>query len=133
MTIDPEAFGKFSKDFVEKCRNDPLVNWYHWSPTLHKVLWHGEAVIAYFDFPISWLSEEPLESNNKIFKKFRQYFARKSSRKDNLRDVFARICVSSDPLVLKWFFKLRKNNRKSHAVPDCVKKVWKQTDPDSLK
>ena len=99
----------------------------------YPVLWHGEAVIAFFDFSISWTSEEPLESNNKIFKKFRVYFARKKSRKDNLRDVFARICVSSDPLVLKWFFKLRTNNRKMRPIPDCVKKVWKQSDPDSLK
>ena len=81
----------------------------------------------------SVLSEEPLESNNKFFKRFRLYFARKNSRENNLRDVFTRICVSSDPLILKWFFKLRQNNRKFHPIPECVKKVWKPTDPYSLK
>ena len=98
-----------------------------------KVLWHGEACFAYFDFPLSWLSEEPLESNNKFFKRFRSLFARKISRKDNLRDVYARITVSSDPLILKWFFKLRKNNRIFRPIPECVRKVWKATDPFSLK
>ena len=36
VNIDPEAFGKFCKDFVEKFRNDPLISWYQWNPTLHK-------------------------------------------------------------------------------------------------
>ena len=89
--------------------------------------------MEYFEYPISWLSEEPLESGNKIFKKFREYFSRKRSRKENLRDVFVRISVSSDPLLLRSFFKIRQNHRKIRPIPDCVKKVWKQADPYALK
>ena len=34
---------------------------------------------------------EPLESGNKMFKKFREQFARKGNRRDNLFDVFWRV------------------------------------------
>lgn len=44
------------------------------------------------------LSEEALESRNKDIRNYRQRFARKTSRTDNLIDVLKRLLYSSDPL-----------------------------------
>ena len=57
LSVDPIEFGKFCDDFVQKFKNDPSLNWYQFSPTLHKVLWHGKEAIEFFPLPISWLSE----------------------------------------------------------------------------
>ena len=37
--IDSEAFGQFCDNFMLKFKNDPTVNFYQFSPTLHKILW----------------------------------------------------------------------------------------------
>ena len=70
---------------------------------------------------------EPLESNNKIFKRFREHFARKNSRKNNLYDVFWRVNVSSDPLLLNHFFKLKRNLRQKKPFPQAVINLCTQT------
>ena len=49
-----------------------------------------------------------MEANNKVFKMFRERFARKTSREENLQDVFARISACSDPVLLKHFHKMKK-------------------------
>ena len=57
MSIDPEKFGTFCDNFVEKFQKDTEVHWYLFSPTIHKVLFHGKQAIEYFPVPIGWLSE----------------------------------------------------------------------------
>ena len=66
---------------------------------VHKVLIHGYQIIAHAGLPIGELSEDAQESRNKDIKKFRQAFARKTSRTDNLQDIFNRLLVSSDPYI----------------------------------
>ena len=34
--IDSDKFGRFCQDFVVKFKNVWYINWYQWSPTLHK-------------------------------------------------------------------------------------------------
>ena len=36
LPIDPVEFGKFCDDFVQKFKNDDSINFYQFSPTLHK-------------------------------------------------------------------------------------------------
>ena len=76
---------------------------------------------------------EPLESGNKIFKKFRDQFARKGNRRDNLFDVFWRVSVCSDPLLLNNFFKLKRNLRQKNPLPKAVIDLLKQTQGGDLK
>ena len=45
-------------------------------------------------------SEEPLESNNKDIRHFREKHARKTSPENNLFDIFARSYRRSDPEIL---------------------------------
>lgn len=69
------------------------------STTVHKVLIHGHVIIKEALLPIGMLSEEALEGRNKDFKNFREHFSRKTSRIDNLQDVYNRLFLSSDPAI----------------------------------
>ena len=78
--------------------------------------------------------QEPLESYNKIFKRFREQFTRKHSRKDTFFDIFFRTSVMSDPIIVDYFFKIRKNLRnKSNPFPAVVLSLLKPTDENGLK
>jgi len=67
--------------------------------SLHAILLHGHTVIQNMDLPIGMYSEEAQESMNKLFKKFRQNFSRKSSRCDSNKDLLYRLLCSSDPVI----------------------------------
>ena len=56
--INAEEFGQQCDEWVEKYKNS-TISWYKMSPSLHKILKHGKAVIEYFPVPVAWLSEEP--------------------------------------------------------------------------
>ena len=46
--IDAEKFGNFCDKFVQKFQNDESVCWFFFSPTIHKILFHGKLAIEYF-------------------------------------------------------------------------------------
>lgn len=95
--IDINKFNKFCLSTARL-----YVSLYPWCPmttTLHKILMHGGAIISNFLIPIGQLSEEAQESRNKDFKIYRERFSRKTSRRNNMEDVFQRLLVSSDPLI----------------------------------
>jgi hypothetical protein len=78
------------------------VSLYPWCPmttTVHKILIHGDAIISEYLIPIGNFSEEAQEARNKDFKNYRERFSRKTSRIDNMTDVFKRLLVSSDPII----------------------------------
>ena len=50
-------------------------------------------------FGFKKLSEEPLESNHKYVRQFRENLARKTNQIENLTDVSTRLWVKSDPIV----------------------------------
>ena len=79
------------------------------------------------------LSEEPSEAANKFFKQFREKFARKNSRENNLNDVFRRMSVCSDPLLLNYYFKIKKNFRKRTPLDPSIIDCLKETGPNQLK
>lgn len=56
-----------------------LYNWYALSPTVHKLLVHGAAIIQHSLLPVGMFSEEAGESRNKSIRKFRESHARKFS------------------------------------------------------
>lgn len=67
--------------------------------SLHRILIHGAYVIEQFNLPIGLYSEEAQEAKNKDFKKFRESFCRKVSRKKTNEDLMRRLFCSSDPLI----------------------------------
>lgn len=74
--------------------------------SLHRILIHGASVIEQLNLPIGLYSEEAQEAKNKGFKKFRESFCRKVSRKKTNEDLMRRLLCSSDPLITS----MRKKN-----------------------
>ena len=58
LPIDADKFGDFCDLFTVRFNADPLINWYEFSPTLHKIIVHGRECMKFFPIPIGWLSEE---------------------------------------------------------------------------
>ena len=68
--------------------------------TLHVLLGHVCSLVeANGGYGFKKLSEEPLESNNKLIRKFRESLARKTNQLENLTDVATRLWVKSDPII----------------------------------
>lgn len=95
--IDVAAY----KNYAEETRlmYDNLYGWYALSPTVHKLLVHGAAIIQHSLLPIGMFSEEAGESRNKSIRKFREGHARKFNREVNMEDVFKRLLFTSDPVI----------------------------------
>lgn len=88
--INTERFRSYCLDtallFVD------LYPWFYMSTTIHKVFRHGHKIIAHCFLPIGQLSEEALEARNKDFRIFREFYSRKTLRKDTLTDIFSIEC-----------------------------------------
>lgn len=76
-----------------------LYPWYYMPTSIHKLLIHGPEIIASALLPIGQLSEDAQESSNKLIRKYRRDFSRKSSRTKTMTDVFLRLMASSDPFI----------------------------------
>lgn len=68
-------------------------------PSVHKLLTHGSKIIKTFNVPFGWLSEEPQEANNKVFRKARSNNSRMSNRKATNEDIMHHLFIGSDPLI----------------------------------
>lgn len=89
-----------------------LYEWHPMTPTMHKILIHGAAVIENALLPIGQLSEEAAEARNKHFRLYRENYARKFSREECNRDVYNRLLLSSDPLLSSM--KQKKGSNQDH-------------------
>lgn len=67
--------------------------------SVHKVLFHGEKIIEYFDLPIENFSEEAQEKRNKDFRNIRENHSRKNSRQNSNLDILHWLLISSDPVI----------------------------------
>lgn len=95
--INPEKFGKYCLDIIKQ-----LITLYPWkdmTPTVHKVLRHGEVIIAFNILPLGELTEEPQEARNRDFRHIQQFHSRKCSRESQNEDIFKNLLLSSDPVL----------------------------------
>lgn len=101
------------KNLLKETYNLYMTNysWYYLPPTVHKVLIHGCDIIKSLSLPIGLLSEDALECRHKEIRKFRKENSRKNSRCNNIRDVFIRMLLSSEPLINFDRNNLKKNER----------------------
>jgi len=102
-----------ARKFVE------LYPWYYMPTSVHKLLIHGQKIIASALLPIGQMSEDAQEAMNKYIKRFREDFSRKCSRVKTMEDVFLRLMITSDPYISS----LRK----------LPQKKLKTLSPDALK
>lgn len=95
--IDERKFGEFAYRTAELFVEN--YEWYNMPSTVHKVLVHGEQIIANAAFPVGVLSEEAQEHLNKDYKRYRIMNSRKCSRTATNEDIFHMMLLSSDPLI----------------------------------
>lgn len=97
LEIDAEKFKIYTTE--TKCLYQSLYPWFNMPASIHKILVHGEQIIKTCLLPLGQLTEEAQEANNKEYRRNREYFSRKTSRKDTNRDILNRFLVESDPLL----------------------------------
>lgn len=105
--------------------------WHPMTPTLHKVLIHGAAIIENSLLPIGQLSEEAQEARNKHFRMYRENYARKFSREQCNRDIYNRLLLSSDPLISSISIKQRRRKKISKSFSPETLDMLLPTKPDS--
>lgn len=97
LPLDLDKFGELCletfKIWIEKYESQKM------TPTVHKVLVHGSDIITNSILPVGVLSEEAAESRNKFYRNDRLFHARKTSRIDNMTDMFNRQLDTSDPFL----------------------------------
>lgn len=81
--LDCNKFQNYALQTAEMCVT--LYSWYKMPPSIHKVLIHESEIIASFDLPIGFYSEEPQKCSNKVFRKARSLYSKMiNSKQTNL-------------------------------------------------
>ena len=85
--------------------------------SLHVLLMHGPSYLKMISLPVSFLTEQSLETNNKISKHARLHHTRKISRSATMKDHFDRLMDVSDPVIANELHS-RKQAKIRHAKED---------------
>ena len=97
---DAEKFRNFclgtARRYVE------LYNWYPIPTSCHIIPIHGADIIESLSVPLDFLSKDAQEARNKDIKYIREHNYPKCSRQKTMEDVFKRLLLSSDPLILSY-------------------------------
>lgn len=94
--IDSQKFKEFADQTIQIYIEN--YSWYYMPASVHKILVHGKDIIENFGLlPIGKLSEDAAESRNKDFRTYRQYHARKFSRRATNEDIMNSLILTSDP------------------------------------
>ena len=107
------------------------VSWHPGVPAVHLNIVHGALIMKeFYPIPLAWLSEEALESHNKLEKRFKQDFTMKNSRQRIMEDLFHRSLDGSDPLLLESSLEERLAfRRKRGELPKVVHDMVDWTHP----
>lgn len=126
FSIDANAFSNYAMEtrdlYLKK------YSWYYFPASIHKILQHSKEIINTCIVPLGELSEEAQESRNKDYRRFRENFTRKTSRKDTNRDLLNNFILSSDP-VLSSYNQYRPTKSKQFH-PDTIKLLKCDPDPN---
>ena len=123
QTFQPLDWVKFKNYFLLSLYFHHKLDYYPMAPTTHKILEHGHLYFKNAPCPLGYMSEEPLESNNKWLRFYREFFARNFSREENMYDMFMRCYYMSDPRIREIIMKRRKikDSDDFMELPDAVK------------
>ena len=106
---------KFKQKGIEVAKRwVEMYSWYNMPVTVHQLLFHAWESLDLSTLPISYFSEQSLESTNKYFKKDREHHSRKDSRLHTIQDQFHRQSDKSD---LAIALKIHEKHRKKSSVP----------------
>jgi hypothetical protein len=120
--IDSKKFGKLCKETHEMYFDEKNgTHWHNITPTLHKVLVHGQQLVEYCPLPIGLTNEEAGEGNNKILRHVKLHHTRKTSWLAGMYDLFHRLMDTSDPIILET--KNSKKKKIGHKNSDFSPKI----------
>ena len=97
--------------------------WYKMPVSLHVLLIHGVSYLKMIDLPISDLTEQCIETGNKVSKQVRLHHTRKVSRLATMTDHFNRLMEISDPVVASKLHSKRQarvRREKKEELPEDV-------------
>ena len=118
--IDRQKLKKYGNETAELWVK--VCKWYQMPVTLHQLFRHAWESLFLSELPISFLTEQSLESSNKFFKQDRRRFARKTSRRDNMEDLFTRQCARSDLLIGSLLQeKIMRKQKEDDDLPEDIK------------
>ena len=96
-----------------------LYGWYNMPVTMHQLFFHAWESLKLSSLPMSFFTEQSLESCNKFFKSDREHHTRKDSRLHTIQDQFHRQSDKSDlAIALKLHGKRRQ--KPSETLPQDV-------------
>ena len=96
-----------------------LYEWCYMCITLHQLFFHAWESIRFSSLPLSFFSEQSLESCNKTFKNNREHHARKDSRLHTIQDQFLRQSDRSD-LLIALKINAKQKREKPEELPQDV-------------
>ena len=127
QAINVEAFKAYglatAKLWVE------LYGWFNMPPTMHQLFFHAWESLRLSSLPLSFFSEQSLESCNKFFKSDREHHSRKDSRLHTIQDQFHRQSDKSDLLIALKLTEKQKKKPKE-ALPQDVLELLISESPD---
>ena len=123
--IDVKAFHQYGKDtaalWVAK------YSWYYMPVSLHQLFFHAWESMELSILPISYFTEQSLESCNKSFKYDRTHHTRKDSRLHTIMDQFHRQNDKTD-LIIAMRLQRRRNRSVKLDLPEDVLSLLKNED-----
>lgn len=128
-SLNPVRFGDYCRRTAEIYVQ--LYPWYKMPVSVHVMLLHGSTILACSVLPIGMMSEEAQEARNKDNKVYRRKFARKTSRVDNMSDVFHRLMVTGDVAISLLSLKTPQPRTLPREVQEMLKDFRVIQDNDS--
>lgn len=129
LPLSPDKFGVFCRGTAKL--HLQLYPWFRMPVSVHVLLIHGAKILSSSVLPIGMMSEEAQEARNKDNKLFRRRHARKTSRIDNMSDVFHRLMVTSDIVVSSRSIGAPKSRSLPREVQEMVKASCSFLDNES--
>lgn len=130
--IDSIKFGTYCHETAELLIQ--LYPWYKMPVSVHILLVHGGVILSSSVLPIGMMSEEAQEARNKDNKMYRRKHARKTSRVDNMSDVFHRLMVTGDIVISSISLKAPQTKPLPKEVKEMLKNIpaiEEDTDSDT--
>lgn len=126
--LNLDEFEKTCKMLLEDLYDDADLAWNMANPTLHFFLYHVSRIIGYFQqfgLPISTISEEGSEANNKRVRDIRNHHTFQGSLKKQTMQMFVRQIHTSDPEI--WSL-LLKESKKQKPFPSAIRRLFQNPD-----
>ena len=116
--IDPEKYRSYGQGTAALWVS--LYPWYPMPASVHQLCLHGHESLELSSLPISFYTEQSLESAHKYFKYDRTHHARRNSRINTITDQFNRQNDKADIIIAMMLQQRRRRSAKLDLPPDVL-------------